>query len=169
MRRVGFRRCCWRLTPAAPAEGGPFSHAHMGGRCGSTCPAQTWLVDTGGTGERGWHDAKYSLGLRPVYHDREDRISSHIQLCWLALVLIRLAETRTGDHLAHPAPRTRPHATGPPSPPLTAASPNARPPPAARRPSWPRSTSPNQPNTSTSPPPSTAHRATEPHLRAPAV
>ena len=28
-------------------EGGPLSHAHMGGRCGSTCPTQTWLVDLG--------------------------------------------------------------------------------------------------------------------------
>lgn len=47
--------------------------------------------------ERGWRDAKSSLGLRPVYHHREDRIRAHIQLCWLALLLIRVAETRTGD------------------------------------------------------------------------
>jgi hypothetical protein len=47
--------------------------------------------------ERGWRDAKTSLGLRPVYHHREDRIRAHIQLCWLALLLIRVAETRTGD------------------------------------------------------------------------
>lgn len=47
--------------------------------------------------ERGWRDAKSSLGLRPVYHHREDRIRAHVQLCWLALLLIRVAETRTGD------------------------------------------------------------------------
>ena len=47
--------------------------------------------------ERGWRDCKSSLGLRPVYHHREDRIRAHIQLCWLALLLIRVAETRTGD------------------------------------------------------------------------
>jgi hypothetical protein len=47
--------------------------------------------------ERGWRDAKTSLGLRPVYHHREDRIRAHIQLCWLALLVIRVAETRTGD------------------------------------------------------------------------
>ncbi len=47
--------------------------------------------------ERGWRDAKSSLGLRPVYHHREDRIPDHVQLCWLALLLIRAAETRTGD------------------------------------------------------------------------
>ncbi len=47
--------------------------------------------------ERGWRDAKTSLGLRPVYHHREDRIRAHVQLCWLALLLIRVAETATGD------------------------------------------------------------------------
>ncbi len=47
--------------------------------------------------ERGWRDCKSSLGLRPAYHHREDRIRAHIQLCWLALLLIRVAETRTGD------------------------------------------------------------------------
>jgi transposase len=47
--------------------------------------------------ERGWRDTKSSLGLRPVYHHREDRIRAHVQLCWLALLLIRVAETRTGD------------------------------------------------------------------------
>ncbi|MGH3802330.1 MAG: IS1634 family transposase [Pseudonocardiaceae bacterium] len=47
--------------------------------------------------ERGWRDCKSSLGLRPVYHHREDRIRAHVQLCWLALLLTRVAETRTGD------------------------------------------------------------------------
>ncbi|MDA8070412.1 MAG: hypothetical protein M0Z82_02160, partial [Actinomycetota bacterium] len=28
-------------------------------------------------------DMKGSLGLRPVFHHREDRIRSHVQLCWL--------------------------------------------------------------------------------------
>ena len=44
-RRAGLPRCCWCLTPTAPVEGGPLSHAHMGGRLGSTRPTQTWLVD----------------------------------------------------------------------------------------------------------------------------
>jgi hypothetical protein len=47
--------------------------------------------------ERGWRDCKSSLGLRPVYHYREDRIRAHVQLCWLALLLIRVAETAAGD------------------------------------------------------------------------
>ena len=45
--------------------------------------------------ERGWRDMKTSLGLRPVYHHREDRIRAHVQLCWLALLLIRVVETTT--------------------------------------------------------------------------
>jgi hypothetical protein len=47
--------------------------------------------------ERGWKDMKGALRLRPVYHYREDRIRAHVQLCWLALLLIRVAETATGD------------------------------------------------------------------------
>jgi hypothetical protein len=47
--------------------------------------------------ERGWRDMKGALRLRPVYHHREDRIRAHVQLCWLALLLIRVAETGTGD------------------------------------------------------------------------
>jgi DDE family transposase len=47
--------------------------------------------------ERGWRDLKGALGLRPVFHHREDRIRAHIQLCWLALLLIRVAENATGD------------------------------------------------------------------------
>ena len=47
--------------------------------------------------ERGWRDMKGSLGLRPVFHHREDRIRSHVQLCWLGLLLMRVIENQTGD------------------------------------------------------------------------
>lgn len=47
--------------------------------------------------ERGWRDLLGSLGLRPVFHHREDRIRSHVQLCWLALLLVRVAEHATGQ------------------------------------------------------------------------
>src|SRR5512142_1769501 len=46
--------------------------------------------------ERGWRDLKGALRLRPVFHYREDRIRAHIQLCWLALLLIRTIENATG-------------------------------------------------------------------------
>ena len=47
--------------------------------------------------ERGWRDMKDALGLRPVFHHREDRIRAHVQLCWLALLLIRVIENTVGD------------------------------------------------------------------------
>lgn len=47
--------------------------------------------------ERGWRDLKGALGLRPVFHYREDRIRGHVQLCWLALLLIRVVENATED------------------------------------------------------------------------
>ncbi len=47
--------------------------------------------------ERGWRDLKGSLGLRPVFHHREDRIRAHVQLCWLGLLLVRVIENGTGD------------------------------------------------------------------------
>jgi hypothetical protein len=40
---------------------------------------------------------KGALSLRPVFHYREDRIRSHVQLCWLALLLMRVVENATGD------------------------------------------------------------------------
>lgn len=47
--------------------------------------------------ERGWRDLNGALGLRPVFHYREDRIRGHVQLCWLALLLIRVVENEVGD------------------------------------------------------------------------
>ena len=47
--------------------------------------------------ERGWRDMKGALGLRPVFHYREDRIRAHVQLCWLALLLTRVVENATDD------------------------------------------------------------------------
>jgi transposase len=46
--------------------------------------------------ERGFRDLKSTLELRPVYHRIEPRIRAHVLLCWLALLLIRVAERRTG-------------------------------------------------------------------------
>jgi hypothetical protein len=47
--------------------------------------------------ERGWRDLKSTIDLRPVHHRREDRIEAHVQLCWLALLLLRVAEVEAGD------------------------------------------------------------------------
>jgi Transposase DDE domain len=47
--------------------------------------------------ERAWRDMKSTLDLRPVHHRKEDRIRAHVLLCWLALLLIRIAETHTSE------------------------------------------------------------------------
>ena len=46
--------------------------------------------------ERSFRDLKGTLELRPVFHRLERRIRSHILICWLALLLIRVAERATG-------------------------------------------------------------------------
>ena len=51
--------------------------------------------------ERGWRDMKQILDLRPVYHRLEERIRAHVLLCWLALLLIRIVETTTGQTWHH--------------------------------------------------------------------
>lgn len=47
--------------------------------------------------ERGFRDLKSTLELRPVFHRLERRIRAHILLCWLALLMIRLAERTTSQ------------------------------------------------------------------------
>jgi transposase len=44
--------------------------------------------------ERGFRDLKSTLELRPVFHRLEGRIRAHVLLCWLALLLVRVAERR---------------------------------------------------------------------------
>jgi transposase len=46
--------------------------------------------------ERGFRDLKSTLLLRPVFHRLEPRIRAHVLICWLALLLIRVAENATG-------------------------------------------------------------------------
>jgi Transposase DDE domain len=47
--------------------------------------------------ERGWRDMKQVIDLRPVWHRREHRIRAHVILCWLALLLARIAENACGQ------------------------------------------------------------------------
>lgn len=47
--------------------------------------------------EADFRSLKQTLELRPVYHRLEDRIRAHVLLCWLALLLIRVTETRTEE------------------------------------------------------------------------
>jgi hypothetical protein len=45
--------------------------------------------------ERAFRTLKSSLSLRPIYHSKDDRIRSHVLICWLALLLVRLTEVET--------------------------------------------------------------------------
>jgi transposase len=47
--------------------------------------------------ERAFRDLKTTLELRPVFHRLERRIRAHVLLCWLALLLVRVAERQTGS------------------------------------------------------------------------
>jgi hypothetical protein len=47
--------------------------------------------------ERSFRDLKGILRLRPVFHSKDDRIRAHVLICFIALVIVRVAETRTGQ------------------------------------------------------------------------
>jgi Transposase DDE domain len=46
--------------------------------------------------ERAFRDLETTLDLRPIYHRLEHRLRAHVLLCWLALLLVRVAERQTG-------------------------------------------------------------------------
>lgn len=46
--------------------------------------------------ERAVRTLKSALELRPMHHRRPGRIRAHVRLCWLALLLVRVAETESG-------------------------------------------------------------------------
>ena len=47
--------------------------------------------------ERAFRDLKTTLELRPIWHRLEHRIRAHVLLCWLALLLVRVAERQTSS------------------------------------------------------------------------
>lgn len=47
--------------------------------------------------ERVFRALKHRVDIRPTYHRKADRIRAHVLLCWLALLLIRIAETETSQ------------------------------------------------------------------------
>lgn len=49
--------------------------------------------------EEAFRTLKHTLDVRPVYHRRDDRIRAHVRLCWLALLLVRVAELRVEQRL----------------------------------------------------------------------
>ncbi len=47
--------------------------------------------------ERAFRTLKSTLELRPIYHRKDERIRTHVTLCWLALLLVRIIEIETGQ------------------------------------------------------------------------
>ena len=52
---------------------------------------QLWQI------ERAWREMKQVIDLRPVYHRKEEGIRAHVVLCWLALLLVRVAENACNE------------------------------------------------------------------------
>jgi transposase len=51
--------------------------------------------------ERAFRTLKTTLELRPLYHRKDERIQAHVFLCFLALLLVRTAEHKTGQTWDH--------------------------------------------------------------------
>lgn len=47
--------------------------------------------------ERAFRTLKTTLELRPLYHRKDERIQAHVLLCFLSLLLVRIAERQTGQ------------------------------------------------------------------------
>lgn len=45
--------------------------------------------------ERCFRDLKSTLRIRPVFHRLDERIRAHVLICWMALLLVRIAERET--------------------------------------------------------------------------
>jgi transposase len=61
--------------------------------CTETDPAKLWRWYVQLTqAEAAFRTAKSDLGLRPIYHQKTDRVEAHILVCFLALALWRLLE-----------------------------------------------------------------------------
>jgi len=47
--------------------------------------------------EQAFRTLKTTLELRPLYHRKDERIQAHVLLCYLALLLVRIAEREAGE------------------------------------------------------------------------
>lgn len=92
-------RCLLRLDRARVAE-----EAKLDGKWVVTSNDDTLSAEDLALGykqlmraEECWRTMKSGLRTRPLYHWRPHRISAHVSLCVLALLLERVAEIRAGD------------------------------------------------------------------------
>lgn len=90
------RACALRVSSDLVA--GQKAHREKGAyllrtNCEETDPAQLWRWYVQLTqAEAAFRTAKSDLGLRPVFHHKEDRVQAHILVCFLSLALWRSLE-----------------------------------------------------------------------------
>ena len=86
------------LEIASSVDGGQKAHRQKGAyllrtNCEETDPALLWKWYIQLTqAEAAFRTAKSDLGLRPVFHHKENRVQAHILVCFLALALWRTLE-----------------------------------------------------------------------------
>jgi transposase len=86
------------LQIASAMDAGQKAHRQKGAyllrtNCEETDPAQLWRWYIQLTqAEAAFRTAKSDLGLRPVFHHKEDRVQAHLLVCFLALALWRTLE-----------------------------------------------------------------------------
>ena len=86
------------LEITSELEAGQKAHRQKGAyllrtNCEETDPAQLWRWYIQLTqAEAAFRTAKSDLGLRPIYHHKENRVQAHILVCFLALALWRTLE-----------------------------------------------------------------------------
>ena len=80
------------------------SEAHFDGKFLISTPDDTLSTDDTVMGykqlaeiERVFRDLKHTIDIRPVFHRLPDTIKAHVLLCWLAMLLIRIAEQETDE------------------------------------------------------------------------
>jgi len=93
----GQGRAC-ALHVSSDLAAGQKAHREKGAyllrtNCEETDPAQLWRWYVQLTqAESAFRTAKSDLGLRPVFHHKEDRVQAHILVCFLSLALWRSLE-----------------------------------------------------------------------------
>jgi transposase len=91
-RACGLRLCC-----ALPEQGHPMlaKGAYLlRTNCTETDPAKLWRWYIQLTqAEAAFRSAKSDIGLRPIYHQKTERVEAHLLICFLSLALWRSLES----------------------------------------------------------------------------
>ena len=102
IRDVRGRACGLRLSCPLPQQGHPLlaKGAYLlRTNCTETDPAKLWRWYIQLTqAEAAFRTAKSDIGLRPIYHQKTDRVEAHLLVCFLSLALWRTLEIWMSRH-----------------------------------------------------------------------